>query len=42
MYLGRLEKDKGILELLRVFNKYKNKDIVLNIAGKGNEEKKMF
>ncbi|WP_283680563.1 glycosyltransferase family 4 protein [Clostridium perfringens] len=42
VYLGRLEKDKGILELLRVFNKYKNKDIVLNIAGKGNEEKNVL
>jgi glycosyltransferase involved in cell wall biosynthesis len=41
-YLGRLEKSKGIIDLIIAFKKYKetneNSNLILNIAGSGNEE----
>lgn len=38
LYMGRLDKHKGILTLLKAFRKIKNENIILNIAGTGQYE----
>lgn len=38
LYLGRLEKNKGISNMLEAFKQINNNEILLHIAGKGSEE----